>query len=126
MSFHRCQVVHAVPPETNNAGINITKTKGEIGPHPIISTDAAAKNLTGVMVQTFGNSSRLPETALNPVLYKWFLPVFPAPMESIHNPIPTRKGGSLAAEWVNFKDKLLFADRDIVCSDFNCPLNAQQ
>jgi len=115
-TYSRGEVVFAIPPETNDDAIPVTKTKsGKIGKHPIIilSVDATAQTITGVMVQSFDSAPDIASTGLDATLYKWFLPVDPATKESIHEPIPTRPGSAGKAEWVNLKDILTIAEDKI-------------
>ena len=122
-SYSRGQVVFAVPPEINDDNIPITKTKtGKIGKHPVIilSADATAQTITGVIVQSFNGAANLAATGLNVDVYKWFLPVIPATKESIHDPIPTRPGSADKPEWVNLKDVVTIAEGKIVRSRFLC------
>jgi hypothetical protein len=119
LTYSRGQVVFAIPPETNDDGVPVTKTKGgKIGKHPIIviSADATAQTITGVMVQSFNGAADLTDTGLDATLYKWFLPVSPAEKESIHDPIPTRPGSAGKPEWVNLKDVLTIEEDKIVRS----------
>ncbi|KAF8497314.1 hypothetical protein JB92DRAFT_2987614 [Gautieria morchelliformis] len=115
-TYSRGEVVFAIPPETNDKDIPVTKTKsGKIGKHPVIllSVNATAKTVTGVMLQTFNGAADLHATHLDATLYKWFLPVVPAKKESIHEPIPAQPGSSGKAQWVNLKDKVVIADDKI-------------
>ncbi|EDR13738.1 uncharacterized protein LACBIDRAFT_322882 [Laccaria bicolor S238N-H82] len=117
ITYSRGDVVFAIPPKNNNDGIPITKTRsGNIGGHPIIvlSADASAKTIKGVMVQMFDDCLNLTAvTGLDATLHKWFLPVTPATKESIHEPIPTRPGSAGKAEWVNLKDILPIPENKI-------------
>jgi hypothetical protein len=118
-AYARGQVVFAIPPETNDDAVPVTKTKsGKIGKHPIIilSADDTAATITGVMLQSFNGVADLAATGLDVTLYKWFLPVSPAAKESIHDPIPAQPGSSGNAQWVNLKDVMTIADDKIVCS----------
>ncbi|KAF8497319.1 hypothetical protein JB92DRAFT_2987700 [Gautieria morchelliformis] len=115
-TYSRGEVVFAIPPETNDKDIPITKTKsGKIGKHPVIllSVNAATETVTGVMLQTFNGAADLDATHLDATLYKWFLPVDPAKKESIHDPIPARPGSLGKAEWVNLKDVVLIGEENI-------------
>jgi len=106
-TYSRSQVVFAIPPETNDDAVPVTKTKsGKIGKHPVIilSADDTAQTITGVMLQSFNGAADLAATGLDETLYKWFLPVKPAGKESIHDPIPTQPGSAGKPQWVNLKD----------------------
>jgi hypothetical protein len=121
-TYSRGQVVWAIPPETNDDAVPVTKTKsGKIGKHPIIilSADATAQTITGVMLQSFNGAADLTVTGLDATLYKWFLPVSPATKESIHDPIPAQPGSSGNPQWVNLKDVLTIAEDKIVRSRFS-------
>lgn len=120
-TYSRGDVVFAIPPATNDDDIPITKTKtGGIGKHPVVilSADATAHTITGVIVQSFNGAADLTATGLDEDMYKWFLPVIPATKESIHDPIPTRPGSAGKPEWVNLKDIVTIAEGKIVRSRF--------
>lgn len=116
-TYSRSQIVFATPPETNDAAVPVTKTKsGKIGKHPIIilTVDATANTITGVMMQSFNSAADITVSGLDASLYKWFLPVSPANKESIHDPIPAPPGGSGKPQWVNLKDILTISEDKIV------------
>jgi len=118
-ALSRGDVVSAVPPETNDSQMPITRTsKGRLPRHPIIvfSIDKVTKTVKGLMCQSFGNSTSITQTGLESGLYKWFLPVGPAQKESIHSPVPTRPGSAGKPEWVNLRDLLTIVEDRIVGS----------
>lgn len=121
-TYSRGQVVFAIPPETNDVTVPITKTKsGKIGKHPIVilSADASAQTITGVMLQSFNGAADLTVIGLDATLYKWFLPVSPADIESIHDPIHAQLGSMGKPQLVNLKDVLTIAEEKIARSRFS-------
>ena len=109
--------------DVHNPGPPITKTEGgRPGPHPFIvmATSPKEKSVTGIMLRTYGGATSLAEVSdIDVTLYKWFLPIIPAPKESIHDPIPHPPDLDKGAKWVVLYTAEIPVD-EIVRSIFLC------
>ena len=109
--------------DVHDPGPPITMTKSDKGvrPHPFIvfETRPDERAIIGVVIRTFeGETSLTRVPRLNVNDYKWYLPVIPAPKESIHDPIPTRPGRQPKPEWVRLIQVMI--SEDDVRSRFLC------